>query len=342
MDKNAQEFYYRPLLYPWAGHNNDSFRLAGGWCAFSQIEVLSRIEAPKIIPAKNAPEDIIKRLTKDRAPLSGVTLSYPRIMGIINITPDSFSDGGDDLAPKDALHSAHMMKKSGADFLDIGGESTRPGADFVPANEEVARILPVISALTKENNTTPISVDTRKANVAAKALDAGAKIVNDVSALTFDKKMAHIVAKNRAPICLMHAQGSPKTMQHNPIYDNVLLNIYDYLENVIKDAQAAGIKRENIIIDPGIGFGKTVEHNCKLIKNIALFHGLGVPILLGGSRKSFIQHISPNLLPKERLAGSLATALYGISQGVHIVRVHDTYETSQALTMWYKINNKTA
>jgi dihydropteroate synthase len=272
------------------------------------------------------------RLSARRADLAGLTLARPRIMGILNVTPDSFSDGGQVFAVEAALARARKMAAE-ADILDIGGESTRPGAAAVPEKDEIARVVPVIEAIRAAGITTPISIDTRKASVAAAALDAGADIVNDVAAMTYDSAMASLVAERCVPVCLMHAQGDPETMQNDPRYDDVVLDVYDWLVKRIDVAEAAGIKRDKIITDPGIGFGKTLQHNVSLLQNLSLYHDLGCPILLGASRKRFIGTIGNAPDPLDRTAGSVAVALHGAAQGVQILRVHDTFETRQALSL---------
>lgn len=260
-------------------------------------------------------------------------IAVPRIMAILNVTPDSFSDGGRFLAPEAAVDQAHQMVADGADILDIGGESTRPGAREVPAEEEAARVVPVIKALRDGGVTTSISIDTRKASVAAAALEAGADIVNDVSAMLFDAEMAEVVARSGAPICLMHAKGLPDTMQDNPRYEDVVAEVHAHLAERIEAALAAGIARDKLIVDPGIGFGKTLEHNIALIQNLHAFHSLGCPILLGASRKRFIGTITGAEVADDRLAGSLIVAAEGVRQGVQILRVHDTKATKAAVDM---------
>jgi dihydropteroate synthase len=223
------------------------------------------------------------------------------------------------------------MALDGAALLDIGGESTRPGAAEVPVAEEIARTEPVIAALRGAG--LPLSIDTRKAEVARAALAAGAAIVNDVSALTFDAGLAGVVAAAGVPLVLMHAQGTPATMQDAPVYDDVLLDVYDWLEARIAAAEAAGIARGRIVVDPGIGFGKTAAHNLALIRGLSLFHGLGCPLLLGASRKRFIGMISGEERADRRVAGSLAVALAGAAQGAQLLRVHDVAETRAALAL---------
>jgi dihydropteroate synthase len=303
--------------------------LAGGW---ARIAGLERVGAG-VLPLSAAPSAIIHALTADRPALCGLTLDRPRIMGIVNVTPDSFSDGGRFPDPGAAVAAALQMVADGADIIDIGGESTRPGAAEVPVDQELARTIPVIRAL-RAHSPVRISIDTRKATVAAASVDAGASMVNDVSALTHDPAMAGTVAGLGVPLCLMHAQGTPQTMQADPRYDDVLGEVYDHLSARIAVATEAGIPRDRLIVDPGIGFGKTVDHNLALLRRIGLFHGLGVPILLGVSRKRFIGVIGNAPDVGERLPGSLAVALAAIQQGVQIIRVHDTTATKQAIDLW--------
>ena len=272
--------------------------------------------------------------------LCGLSLARPRIMGILNVTPDSFSDGGQFNSFDRACAQAHHMVDEGADILDIGGESTRPGAQEVPISEEIARTAPLIRALRANGLRVPISIDTRKARVATAALEAGANLVNDVSALTWDRDMGRVVADASVPLCLMHAQGTPQTMQNNPEYNDVRLDVYDWLELAVQRAEAAGIDRARLIVDPGIGFGKTVEHNLALLQSLALLHQTGCVILLGASRKRFIGTLSGVETATDRVAGSIAVGLFGARQGAQILRVHDVAETRQALAMWQALHNK--
>lgn len=254
-------------------------------------------------------------------------------MGILNVTPDSFSDGGRDADLAAAVARARAMAAQ-ADILDIGGESTRPGAEPVPVAEEIARTVPVIAAIRAAGIATPISIDTRNAATARAALAAGADMVNDVSALTHDPEMAPLVAEAGVPVCLMHAQGDPRTMQDDPRYDDVVAEVMAALAARRDAALAAGIAADRIVLDPGIGFGKTVAHNLALMRALGRFRDLGHPVLLGASRKRFIGAITGVERPADRLAGSLAAALFGAQQGVHILRVHDVPETRQALALW--------
>jgi dihydropteroate synthase len=258
-------------------------------------------------------------------------------MGILNVTPDSFSDGGLFEDPSVAVAHAREMQTAGVDIIDIGGESTRPGAAVVPVAQEIARTAPVIAAI-RTQSAVPISIDTRKAPVAQAAIAAGAGLINDVAALGFDPDLARVAVDAGVPVCLMHAQGDPATMQHDPRYDDVLLDVYDFLAARVAVAEAAGIPRDRIVVDPGIGFGKTVAHNLALLGGLALFHGLGCPILLGASRKRFIGTIAGADNAADRVAGSVAVAVHGVRQGVQILRVHDTYETRQAVDLELAIN----
>ncbi|MDE3123398.1 MAG: dihydropteroate synthase [Paracoccaceae bacterium] len=329
--------YYRPIAQLDAARPVDALSLAGGWCWFDRVEALDRTGRREVIPARDLPAEIRDRLTAPRAPLCGLGFDRPRVMGILNVTPDSFSDGGEHWGTAQALAHARVLKAEGADILDIGGESTRPGAAEVPVTDEIARVAPVIATLRSEGEGIAISVDTRKAAVARAALGAGAGLVNDVSAMEFDPGMAALVAETGAPICLMHAQGTPEVMQADPRYDDVLLDVYDALAERVAAAEAAGIPRARIMVDPGIGFGKTLDHNLTLLRGLSLFHGLGCAILLGVSRKRFIGTIGRAPEAKDRAPGSVATALTGVAQGAQMIRVHDVFETSQALRLWQRI-----
>ncbi len=324
---------FRPLVQHGTAHAQGAVPLAGGPFWFTHAERLSRDAPPRIVSADQVPEDQLARLTAPRAPFAGCDMGPPQIMGILNVTPDSFSDGGlhDDATRAHA--AALAMIEAGATMIDIGGESTRPGALEVPINEEIARTAPVIAALRHETDA-PISIDTRKAAVARAALDAGATLVNDVSGFTFDADLAPLCAARGAPVCVMHAQGDPATMQDNPTYDDVLLDVYDALALQVDRLEAAGVTRAAIVVDPGIGFGKTQEHNLRLLRNISLFHGLGCAILLGVSRKRFIGTIGQAPDPAARAPGSIAVGLAGLDQGVQVLRVHDVAETAQAVRLW--------
>ena len=326
--------YFRPLVQTGSARPTQAQKLAGGWGWFTAVEVLQRHGASRFVDAQDLPKDVLVNLTQTRADIAGCSFDAPQIMGILNVTPDSFSDGGLHAEADAATRAAARMVADGAHILDIGGESTRPGAAFVPEEEEISRTAPVIAALRDTGMQTPISIDTRKAAVARAALDTGASLVNDVSGFTFDPDLAPLCTTAKAPVCVMHAQGDPKTMQQDPRYDDVLLDVYDFLSDRIDALVAAGIPKSQIIADPGIGFGKTLDHNLRLLQNISLFHALGVTILLGASRKRFIGTLSGVDQADERVAGSLAVALAAVAQGVQIVRVHDVAQTAQALRLW--------
>ena len=255
-------------------------------------------------------------------------------MGIVNVTPDSFSDGGRFAGAASAVAHARALAEAGADILDIGGESTRPGAPEVPVAEEIDRVVPVITALRDAGLGTAVSIDTRKADVARVALDAGADIINDVSGFRFDPGLGPLAAERRAPVILMHSRGTPATMQTDPSYAHVLLDVYDALAAAVAQAEAHGIPRSRILVDPGIGFGKTDVHNLALLSRISLFHALGCPILLGVSRKGFIGRIANVSEPDMRDPGSAALGLWAISQGVQVLRVHDIAIHRQTMALW--------
>jgi len=254
-------------------------------------------------------------------------------MGVVNVTPDSFSDGGTFPDAVSAIVHGRRLAGEGASVSDIGGESTRPGAAPVPVAEELSRVIPVIEALAKKARV-PISIDTRNGEVMRCAADAGARIINDVAALGYGTDSMRAAADSGLPVVLMHAQGDPRNMQVDPRYDDVVLDVYDWLESRIGACEAAGIGRARIIVDPGIGFGKTLHHNLALLGSLSIFHGLGCPILLGASRKSFIGRLGGGVPAVDRMPGSVAAALAGVMQGVQIVRVHDVAATRQALAVW--------
>ena len=264
-------------------------------------------------------------------------------MGILNVTPDSFSDGGNFTSQKTAIAQAESMIDAGADIIDIGGESTRPGAETVSIEKELGRILPVIKKLKtlikKKKAKVQISVDTRKADVAREAIGAGADIWNDVSALTFDDHSVDVAVELKCPLILMHALGPPKTMQDNPRYEDVIGEIKLWLATRIAVAIAAGVDPKNITIDPGIGFGKRLEDNLEILRSLSSFRDLECPILMGASRKSFIGKIDGSH-EGNRLGGSIASAIWSSGQGADIIRVHDVGETVQALKVWSAINGE--
>ena len=340
MSSSPRRAYLRPIPCP--PSRPDARPLAGGLFGFAEVELLRRGEEPEIIPAAAAevlcPEEAetMALISAPRPPLAGLDLARPRIMGVVNVTPDSFSDGG--MLPDTEAAVAHglALAGAGADILDIGGESTRPGSEPVPAEQERDRVLPVIEGLIAAGCPIPISVDTRKAAIARAALAAGAVMLNDVSALTHDP--ASPAVATRAPaICLMHAQGDPRTMQDNPRYADVLLDVYDFLELRLAAAAAAGIPRARVTIDPGIGFGKNLGHNLALLRRLSLYHGLGCALVLGVSRKRFVGVLSGVSEARKRVSGSVAAGLCCLAHGVQILRVHDVAETRQALEVWRAI-----
>ena len=249
------------------------------------------------------------------------------IMGILNVTPDSFSDGGRYFTVDSAVEHAMKMIEDGADIIDVGGESTRPGSEPVPLEEELRRVIPVIKEIVKRTDV-PISIDTYKSEVARQALDNGAVIVNDISGLRFDEKMVEVIAQYNASVVIMHIKGTPKTMQQNPCYDDVISEIYGYLSEGIERAQSYGIKQ--IIVDPGIGFGKRLVDNLEIIRRLREFKSLGYPILIGVSRKSFIGNIL-NLPVEERLEGTAGAVAISVWNGANIVRVHDVKEMTRVV-----------
>jgi dihydropteroate synthase len=257
-----------------------------------------------------------------------------RLMAVVNMTPDSFSDGGRLVENSKLYDHLDKIVNDGATIVDIGGESTRPGATTITTDEELKRVQPCIEYLTSKYPEVKFSIDTRKSDVARYALEMGAFMFNDVSALTFDNQSIEVARKYGSYVCLMHAQGTPETMQQSPQYSNVVLDVYEWLKDRIEYVVQNGLSREKIIVDPGIGFGKTTTHNLLLLKNISLFHSLGCPILLGTSRKRFVGEITQEEIPENRVIGSIATVLYSLPQCVQILRVHDVKETRQAIQMW--------
>jgi dihydropteroate synthase len=260
----------------------------------------------------------------------------PHVMGIINVTPDSFSDGGKFFNPDKAIENGLQLVQEGATILDIGGESTRPGAEVIDVEEEIRRVVPVIKGLA--GKVSWISIDTRNAKTMEAAIAAGANAINDISALSHDKNSMDVAAEANVPVFLMHMQGTPRTMQKNPSYNNVVEDIFQYLQQRIKVCETRRIETKMLICDPGLGFGKTLEHNLAILRNIKRFHDLGVPIMLGASRKSFLGKLAETDSPEARISGSIAAALWGLSQGVQIYRVHDVKATVDAFKIWSAIS----
>jgi dihydropteroate synthase len=343
----------RTLLRPTAfvdspfGHDGKVARLAGGLNWFAAVDLL-KIDGHRRVSSELVPVEGIDsrfdddmaaqwgRLTSARAPLQlgerTIRLDQPQVMGIVNVTPDSFSDAGKLADPADAAAAGADMAAEGAAIIDVGGESTRPGAKAVWEGDEIERIVPVVSQLAKGG--VAVSIDTRKADVMTAGLEAGARMINDVSALTYDGRSAGVVSASQVPVVLMHHKGAPETMQDDPRYDDVLIEVYSWLEERIRAAEHSGIERERILVDPGFGFGKKLAHNLELMNGLALFHSLGCPVVIGASRKRTIGALSGEAPPDRRLGGSVAFALKAAEQGVQILRVHDVFETVQALRVW--------
>ena len=329
------------------GHDGKVARLAGGLLWFASVELLTvaggKRVAAELLPVEGVEDRFDDSLAAQWTALTGprqplqlgertVRLDQPQVMGIVNATPDSFSDGGQFPDAAAAADAGARMAGEGAAIVDVGGESTRPGASAVWEGDEVDRVVPIIRQLA--GGGVAVSIDTRKATVMEAALAAGARLVNDVSALTFDPRAIEVIAAAGAPVILMHHQGDPQTMQDNPRYGDVLVEVYDWLEERIAACETAGIARDRILVDPGFGFGKTVAHNLELMNGLALFHSLGCPLVVGASRKRTIGALSNEAPADQRLGGSIAFALKAAEQGAQIVRVHDVPETVQALRIW--------
>jgi len=327
-------------------------RLVGGPVAFSAAELIRRNGMARDIAVSGLNglrscrlrdnvelsaviEHSLAAITAARAPFAGLALDRPRIMGVVNVTPDSFSDGGRYASRPAAIAHSRALMAAGADILDIGGESTRPGSAPVSIAEELDRAVPIIEELAKEGAL--VSIDTRRAAVMRAALAAGACIVNDVTALTGEPDSLSVVAESGAAVVLMHMQGEPRTMQQDPTYRDAPLDIYDFFAERIAACAAAGIAPARIALDPGIGFGKRDPHNLAILADLALYHGLGCALLLGVSRKSFIGRLSRGEDASQRLGGSLAAAVAGLDRGVQVIRVHDVAETAQAAAIWQAI-----
>jgi dihydropteroate synthase len=312
--------------------------------SFDHIEIISR-NSKKIINLKDIKklsralrkkiENDLKTISKKNQNFSNLNFSKnPNIMGVLNLTPDSFSDGGKFNKKKAGVDHAINLFKSGANIVDVGGESTRPGSKSISAKEEWNRIEKIIK---KTNKKIPLSLDTRKSKIMNKGIKIGIKLINDISGLSYDSKTINILKKYKIPFVIHHSQGIPENMQINPRYKNELLDIYDFFEEKINFLRSKGIKHNNIIIDPGIGFGKNLKHNMNLIKSISIFHSLGFPILLGLSRKKFIKDLAGKNDTKERIGGTVASSLYSMMQGVQILRIHDVNESIQSIKVFKQL-----
>ena len=313
--------------------------------SFDHIEIISRTSKKKIpINKINSLAKSLKKLIKldlekirsKKKNFSNLNfLQIPNIMGVLNLTPDSFSDGGKFNSKSKGINHAKNLIKFGSDLVDIGGESTRPGSKTISDDKEWKRIKNTIKKLSKK---IPLSLDTRKSEIMKKGIKLGVKMINDISGLEHDSKSLQVLKKHKTPFVIHHSQGNPAIMQIKPTYKNVLLDIYDYFEEKIKYIRSKGIKHNNIIIDPGIGFGKNLKHNMKLISNISIFHSLGFPVLIGLSRKKFIKDISKNNDSKERIGGTVSACLFAIMQGVQILRVHNVNEIIQSIKVFKELN----
>jgi dihydropteroate synthase len=343
----------RTLIRPTAfvdspfGRDGKVARLAGGLIWFAAVELIHvegrRRVAGELVPVEGIDQrfddDLAAQweaLTRARPVLHmgerTIRLDQPQVMAIVNTTPDSFSDPGRFPDAAAAAEAGADMAAEGAAIIDVGGESTRPGSKPVWEGDEIERVVPVIGQLAQGG--AAVCADTRKADVKAAAIEAGARMINDVSALTYDGRSAGIVATSQMPVVLMHHKGAPEVMQDDPRYDDVLVEVYLWLEERIEAAQDAGIARDKILIDPGFGFGKSLAHNLELMNGLALFHSLGCPIVIGASRKRTIGALSGEAPADRRVAGSIAFAIKAIDHGVQIVRAHDVFETVQALRVW--------
>ena len=317
-------------------------RLVGGSIGFTQLKLITRANGGRRTQTHRYAEirsscdgalaSKLDLLEAARPDLPGLVLPPVAVMGVVNVTPDSFSDGGQFETTETAVAQGRALAEAGASLLDIGGESTRPGSDAIDEASELERVLPVIEGL--HSLDIPISIDTRKSGVMRQAAAAGAAVLNDISALTYDPKAMETARDLARPVVLMHSLGDPKTMQKDPRYGDVALDVFDALRSRIDACEAAGIPRDMIVADPGIGFGKTFAHNHALLRSLGLFHGLGVRIMLGVSRKAFIGALSGERAAGKRVTGSVTAALVGVMQGAHILRVHDVQETIQAVRTW--------
>ena len=312
--------------------------------SFDHIEIISRNSKKKILIKKlnSLPRLLKKQIILDLKKITSKKKNFaklnfqklPNIMGVLNMTPDSFSDGGKFNTRNKGVKHAIQMFKAGANIIDVGGESTRPGSKAINVKLEWNRVDKILKLICKK---VPVSLDTRKAMVMKEGIRQGVKIINDVSGLSYDTESINILKKNKTPFVIQHSKGSPENMQNKPTYKNELLDIYDFFEEKIKFLRSIGIKHNNIIIDPGIGFGKNLKHNMNLISNISIFHTLGFPILVGNSRKRFIKELSGKNDTKNRIGGTVASSIYLMMQGVQILRIHDVNELQQAIKVFKKL-----
>ena len=312
--------------------------------SFDSVEIISRKSRRKILikDLDKLPKLLKKNIKFDLGIITSKKKNFanlnfqklPNIMGVLNLTPDSFSDGGKYNAKNKGIKHGLEMFKSGANIIDVGGESTRPGSKMVNKNLEWKRIHKTLKYICSKF---PVSLDTRKSEIMEKGIKIGVKVINDISGLNFDQKTKNILKKYKIPFVIHHSKGTPENMQIKPSYKNELLDIYDFFEKKIESLRTAGIKHNNIIVDPGIGFGKNLKHNMSLISNISIFHTLGFPILVGNSRKRFIKELSGNNDTKIRIGRTVASSIYFMTQGVQILRIHDVNELLQGLKVFKEL-----
>ena len=355
-----RKYYTRPCNFYYGKYANQlalkkkCFLLAGlKNIAFDQIEVFERVkkgEAKSQIYSIHEVRNLrinkrkiilqdLKKIISKRKNISKLKFNKPNLMGVLNMTPDSFSDGGKFLNKKKAfIHAKHMIK-SGANIIDIGGESTKPGSKKLNEKDEWKRIEKTILKVRNKFPKITLSIDTRKSNIMKKSIEKGIDIINDVSGLNFDVKSFDLINSKNKPFILHHMQGTPEMMQNNPKYKDVLLDIFDFFERKIDFCISKNFDRKSIILDPGIGFGKNLKHNMRLISKISIFHSLGCPLLIGTSRKRFIKQLALNYDTKDRIGGTLASVLFGLSQGVQIFRVHNVKEINQGILVYNKIKS---
>ena len=309
--------------------------------SFDHIEIITRNSKKKISidQIKYLPKNLRNKINLDLKKINSKKKNFsklnfkkiPNILGVLNLTPDSFSDGGKFNTKKKGIDHAMNLYKKGADLIDVGGESTRPGSKSISEKTEWVRINKILSLIVKK---LPVSLDTRKSKIMERGITLGVKLINDVSGFKYDTKTLTVLKKNKIPFVLQHSKGKPENMQKNPNYKNELLDVYDYFEEKIKLIRSKGIKHNNIILDPGIGFGKNLKHNMNLLKRISIFHSLGFPILVGNSRKRFIKDISKDNDSKTRVGGTIASSIFLMMQGIQILRIHDVNEVMQGIKVF--------
>ena len=314
--------------------------------SFDQIEIVTRKSKkrisinhikylPKILKTKINLD--LKKIKSKKKNFSNLNFKkIPNILGVLNLTPDSFSDGGKFNSKKKGFKQAIKLLNSGANLIDIGGESTRPGSKAIKESLEWSRVSKILKLVSKK---IPLSLDTRKSNIMKRGIKLGVKLINDVSGLDYDNETINVLKKYKTPFVIQHSQGIPENMQKKPIYKNELLDVYDFFEEKIKLLRSMGINHNNIIIDPGIGFGKNLKHNMSLIHNISIFHSLGFPILVGNSRKSFVKELSGKNDSKSRIGGTISSSIFLMMQGVQILRIHDVNELMQGIKVFKQILN---